>query len=104
MRWTIWPRRAGVSAPDWADRFFMTCQRANRLTIPPPLRLDVDNGPAAHLALQNLRGEFRQRGKRHGPGHPFEAVERQLAHQAAPRFDPFLARTHHRIDAEQIDR
>ena len=80
----------------------MTCQRANMLTIPARLRFDVDNSPAAHLALQNLRREARQPGQRHDPGHPFEAIERQLTRQPLPRFYPFLGRAHHRIDAEQI--
>jgi hypothetical protein len=64
------------------------------------LRLNVYDGPAADLALQNLLRKPRQRGEWLDTGHPFQAVERQIARQAPPRLGPFLAWTHDRVDPE----
>src|SRR2546421_6544177 len=64
---------------------------------------EVDDDAAAHLALQDARRQAERIGERHGLGHRFEPGERQVAGEAAPGLDAFVARAHDRIDAEQID-
>ncbi len=65
---------------------------------------DIDDQPAAHLALEDARREIRQPGERNHFGHPVEPVLRQVAGEAVPRHDPRGPRAHHRVDAEQVDR
>src|SRR2546430_3949317 len=62
---------------------------------------EVDDDAAAHLALQDARRQRRHLGERHGLGHRFEPGERQVAGEAAPGLDAFVARAHDPIDAQQ---
>src|SRR5712671_5600785 len=64
---------------------------------------EVDDDTAAHLALQDARRQAEHIGERHGLGYRLEPGERQVAGEAVPGLDAFVARAHDRIDAQQID-
>src|SRR6266436_1217655 len=102
-RWTMSARRGTVIAGGPAGAFPIPRERRIDPAIPSRLMRDLDDNSTANFAFKDFRRQIRQSGQWHSLSHLFEAIERQIAGKTLPCFDPLLARTHHRIDPEQVD-
>src|SRR5436190_23115833 len=104
-RWIICARLTAATSPLLFDKTeSMRRTHHQLLSITPVIReairrtlcREVDDDAAAHLALQDARRQAEHIGERHGLGYRLEPGERQVAGEAVPGLDPFVARAHDR--------